>query len=203
MRSTIVLTALLAAISMAFVGVRAGGATGEPPIVAHVCASCHGRQGNSNDPGVPSLAGQGREYLHKQLLAFKLQRRLGVMSGIALGLDTTEIDQAATYYSQQIPRWIPSGSSTPTSDHGRTIYNDGIAANHVPACASCHALDGGGLLPAFPRLAGQHAPYLVDQLRAFRSDSRLSNPDATMRKVAAKLSDDDIRAVADYISAMP
>lgn len=202
MRPTIVLTALLAATSMAFVSVRAGGVTGQPPIVAHVCASCHGSQGNSTEPGVPSLAGQGREYLHKQLLAFKLQRRLGVMSGIALGLNSTEIDQAATYFSQQIPRWNAAGSSAPRSDHGRTIYNVGIAANHVPACASCHALDGGGLLPAFPRLAGQHAPYLVDQLRAFRSNSRLSNPNATMRKVAAKLSDDDIQAVADYIASM-
>ncbi|MDQ6647778.1 MAG: cytochrome c4 [Pseudomonadota bacterium] len=202
MRTTMLLTVPLAAISMALVSVRAVAATGEPPIVAHVCADCHGRQGNSSDPGVPSLAGQGRDYLQKQLIAFRLQQRLGVMSGIALGLDDTDIDQAATYFSQQIPRWSPTGSSAVPSDHGRTIYNDGIAENQVPACASCHALDGSGLLPSFPRLAGQHAPYLAGQLRAFRSDSRLSNPDATMRKVAATLSDHDIQAVADYIAAM-
>jgi len=173
---------------------------GAQTMVTHVCETCHGKQGNSTDPDVPSLAGQGSAYLQRQLAAFKAQRRVGVMSGIAMTLSDFDIRYAATYFSQQIlqvdrNRTIDPGALT----QGEAIYDDGIAAKGVPACASCHELNGTGLSTEFPRLAGQHSRYIAGQLRAFRSDSRLSNPNAMMRKVSAKLSDDEIDAVAVYI----
>ena len=172
--------------------------------VVDVCATCHGKNGNSTDPSVPSLAGQGASYLEKQLAAFKTQRRVGVMGGIAMNLSATEVRNLATYFSQQVPQDDPDRSSeSPERAQGAAIYRDGIASKNVPACASCHALDGAGLPPEFPRLAGQHPRYLAEQLRAFRSDNRISNPNAMMREVSVNLADDEIDAVADYIAQMP
>jgi cytochrome c553 len=171
-------------------------------MIANVCEACHGKYGNSTDPSVPSLAGQGSVYLQKQLAAFQAQRRVGVMSGIAMTLNAAEIRDAARYFSTQIPQGasMRAGDSA-ASPRGAAIYDEGIAATQVPACASCHALDGEGLPSEFPRLAGQHSRYIADQLRAFRSDSRLG-ANAMMHKVSAKLSDGEILAVADYIAGL-
>jgi cytochrome c553 len=171
-------------------------------LIAHVCEACHGRHGNSPDPSVPSLAGQGSAYLRDQLAGFQAQRRVGVMSGIAMTLTRADIRDAATYFSQQILRADPiETADSSTARRGEAIYDDGIAAINVPACASCHALDGAGLASAFPRLAGQHSRYIAAQLRAFRSDSRLST-NRMMQNVSARLSDDEIDAVADYIAGL-
>lgn len=175
-----------------------------PPVVTQVCAACHGRDGNSVDPNVPSLAGQGAAYLERQLLAFRTQRRTGVMSGIAVGLGDADMRAAAAWFAQQVAQ--PNPDPRPDSAalrQGATIYRRGIHMKNVPACASCHALDGSGLPSEFPRLAGQSTHYLEGQLRAFRSDSRLSNPNAMMRRISARLSDDEIDAVAQYIADLP
>jgi cytochrome c553 len=170
-----------------------------PTIVTHVCEACHGKKGNSTDPSVPSLAGQGSTYLRSQLAAFQAQRRVGVMSGIAMNLSSTDVREAARYFSQQIPQGRPRRTADSNDwRRGQSIYDAGIAATNVPACASCHALDGAGLPSEFPRLAGQHSRYVAAQLRAFRSDNRLST-NTMMQNVSAKLSDDEIRAVADYV----
>lgn len=179
-------------------------ATVAPAVVVHACAACHGRDGNSADPGVPSLAGQVAPYLERQLIAFKAQRRTGVMSGIATGLSEADMRAATKWFARQTP--LPAADPFPASavlTRGAAIYRHGIATKHVPACASCHALRGGGLASEFPRLAGQHANYLEAQLRAFRSNSRLSNPNAMMRGISARLSDGDIDAVAQYIADLP
>ena len=171
-------------------------------LIAHVCEACHGKDGNSTDPSVPSLAGQGSAYLQSQLAGFQAQRRVGVMSGIAMTLSRADIRDAATYFSQQILRAGPIETADSSAvRRGQAIYDDGIAAIDVPACASCHALDGAGLPSAFPRLAGQHSRYIGAQLRAFRSDSRLST-NRMMQNVSAKLSDVEISAVADYIAGL-
>ncbi len=171
-------------------------------LIAHVCEACHGKGGNSTDPNVPSLAGQGSAYLQGQLAGFQAQRRVGVMSGVAMSLARADIRDAASYFSQQILLAGPIDAADSSAlRRGRAIYDDGIASINVPACASCHALDGAGLPSAFPRLAGQHARYIAAQLRTFRSDSRLSN-NRMMQNISAKLSDDEIGAVADYIAGM-
>lgn len=198
-------TALLAIVALVLgaPSVRVHGATDASALAQQVCSSCHGPRGNSGNPEIPSLAGQGALYLEQQLLAFKAQRRHGVMSGVASGLSAADARALATYFSQQPPRWNPERSAAAQdSRRGRSIYLEGIDAKHVPACASCHALDGSGLPPEFPRLAGQHAAYVDSQLRKFRAGNRLSNPNAMMRVVSAPLSDADIRAVSTYIEAL-
>ena len=178
-------------------------------LAQHVCAACHGADGNSVDPQYPKLAGQNARYLYDQLLAFKAQghrRASGVMGAIAVNLSDAQMRDAAAYFAAQRPR-DAARPQVQLGDRllarGQSIYREGLSRDPaVPACASCHALSGNGLPPEFPRLAGQHAQYLEKQLAEFRSERRNSNPNQMMSEVAHKLTDGDIRAVAGYIATM-
>lgn len=173
-----------------------------PPIVTQECAACHGVDGNSANTAIPSLAGQGAHYLYDELTAFKAQRRTGVMSAIAVGLSPDDMRVLSAYFSTQPPK-PDRAFEQDLMAQGESIYRDGIAAKQVPACASCHSLSGAGLPPEFPRLAGAHPEYIAQQLRAFRSGARASNPNAMMRVVSNKLSDREIEAVAQYVASLP
>ena len=178
-----------------------GDAVAAKPMVTDVCAACHGMDGNSVYPDIPSLAGQGEHYLREQLTEFRAQSRNGVMGAVAAALSAADIRNLAAYFSREIAK---PGVATDAAlvGAGEAIYRAGVPARDVPACASCHSLDGEGLAPEFPRLAGQHVAYVTRQLRAFRSDARDSNPNAMMRVLAHKLSDANIDAVAQYIAVL-
>ena len=67
------------------------------------------------------------------------------------------------------------------------------------ACAGCHGANGHSSNPMWPNLAGQHAAYLVKQLKAFRDGSR---KDPTMNSMAKPLSDADIENLAAYYNSL-
>jgi cytochrome c553 len=141
----------------------------------HVCSSCHGMDGRSVSPTFPRLAGQQKEYLVVQLKAFRDHTRADphahtYMWGMAGSLSDATIDGLAEYYSSRPP--VPRNPGDPADIAvGKKIYEEGIPDQGVPACGGCHgdAAQGGG---AFPRLAGQHRPYIEGQLAAFSSNAR-------------------------------
>lgn len=172
-----------------------------------ICAGCHGANGNSTIAVNPVLAGQHPEYLLKQLMNFKAQagkpaeRVNPVMSGMVAPLSAEEMGNLAAFFSSQKPK--PRAARDPElAKLGQSIYRGGVMAKGVAACASCHSPNGAGIPAQFPRLAGQHADYVAVQLKAFRSGERANDPNDMMRKVAAKLSDKEISAVAEYISGL-
>lgn len=174
-------------------------------IVAQVCATCHGADGNSSRAEYPSLAQQGAAYLYDELIQFAAQggrRASGVMGAMAVHLTLPEMRALADYFSHQALK--PAGATdSALAARGASIFLEGIRDKDVPACASCHGVRGQGLPAAFPRLAGQHARYVATQLREFRSGRRASDPTAQMRTLAAKLSDLEMEAVAQYVAALP
>ncbi|HUP06552.1 MAG TPA: c-type cytochrome [Caldimonas sp.] len=175
-----------------------------PRIVQAVCSACHGVDGNGVAPRYPALAGQGAAYLFDQLQQFAAQGRRpdgGVMAAFAVNLDRPQMQALADYYARQ-PRRPRRDNGGTTNVEGERIFMDGVADAHVPACASCHGARGDGLPPRFPRLAGQHAGYLAQQLRLYRSGTRISDRDGLMRAVASRLNDHDIDAVASYAAAL-
>jgi cytochrome c553 len=168
-----------------------------------VCGTCHGPQGNSTQPKFPRLAGQNANYLATQLKAFRSQRRgdpdaIGYMWGMAAELDDDTIAALAAYYAAQKPEPSAKGSSAAVS-RGREIYAQGIAAQGVPACSSCHGPDAHGLQD-FPRLAGQHPQYVLKQLASFQSNMRNV---AIMHGVAQNLRLEEMDAVAAYLEVQP
>lgn len=173
-----------------------------PKLVTQVCAACHGADGNSAVAMYPKLAGQHAAYLNKQLSDFKSgQRKNPVMTPIAATLSKEDMAQLSTYFNAQTPK-LGTAKSNGHGSAGEKIYQAGIAGLNVPACASCHGPAGAGIPVQFPRLAGQHADYTVAQLKLFRSGERGNDPASMMRMVAAKMSDQDMAAVADYIQGL-
>jgi cytochrome c553 len=168
-----------------------------------VCGTCHGPAGNSMQPKFPRLAGQNQSYLVGQLKAFRAQTRgdpdaISYMWGMAGELDDATIEALAAYYAAQKPEPSSSGGS-PLVTPGKDIYQHGISSEGVPACSSCHGPDAHGL-QEFPRLAGQHAQYVLKQLASFQSNMRNV---AVMHGVAQNLRVPEMQAVAAYLEAQP
>jgi cytochrome c553 len=172
------------------------------------CAWCHGPQGHSTSPIYPALAGQKAWYILEQLQAFRAQTRAdpyarGMMWGMAAQLDDTQMTALADYYSKQtpfasMPAPFTGSSAAAKIAHGKSVYNDGDPDHGVPPCAACHLGDASGS-EQFPRLAGQHASYLLKQLRALNTGSRQQ---VVMNGVAAPLHVPEMEAVSLYLESL-
>ena len=168
-----------------------------------VCGTCHGPDGNSTDPMFPRLAGQHAGYLVRQLESFKDETRgdpyaIAYMWGMASGLSDGTIDALAQYYAGR--QTGPGKSHDPAAiARGRDIFEHGIPSEGVPACAACHGEEALGS-DAYPRLAGQHAEYVLKQLASFQSNMRNM---AVMHGVAQNLRMPEMQAVADYLESLP
>ncbi|HEY6925895.1 MAG TPA: c-type cytochrome [Steroidobacteraceae bacterium] len=168
-----------------------------------VCATCHGPHGNSEQPKFPILAGQSSNYLAAQLKNFRSQTRgdpdaISYMWGLAGPLSDESITALAQYYSSQKATPARRARSAEIS-RGRDIYEHGVESEGVPACLACHGPDAHGMAD-FPRLAGQHAQYVLKQLGSFQSNMRNV---AVMHGVARGLRLPEMQAVAAYVESLP
>jgi cytochrome c553 len=164
------------------------------------CASCHGAAGNSTITANPKLAAQFEAYTHKQLIDFTTPaRNQPVMTTYAKMLSDAEKRDIAAYLSTQKPKQ-GAAKNKDTVELGKKIYRGGIAERGVAACASCHGANANGIPAQYPRLAGQHQDYTVAQLQAFKGGARGNSPQMTT--LAQRMSDQEMKAVADYISGL-
>lgn len=177
-------------------------------IASQTCAACHGPDGNSLAPANPKLASQTAEYLTKQLLNFvpaapgkAAERQNAIMAGMAASLSPADMRNVAAFYASQVLK-PDQAKHKETIELGQQIFRGGIAAKEVPACSGCHGPTGAGIPVQFPSLGGQYADYVEAQLRAFRSGERANDPNGMMRASAARLSDAEIKAVADYVAGL-
>ena len=181
-------------------------AAGDPAkaqsIANQVCAACHGFDGNSPLPANPSLAGQHADYLLKQLTEFKSGiRNNPVMKAIAATLSTDDMRSLANYYESLAPKQTAAKNADLVAQ-GRKLYRAGNATNGMAACSGCHSPNGAGIPAQYPRIASQHADYVSVQLKAFRAGERANDPNQMMRSTAMKLTDQQIAALAEYISGL-
>jgi cytochrome c553 len=164
------------------------------------CASCHGAGGNSTIVANPKLAGQAETYIHKQLVDFTTpNRQQPVMTTYAKMLSDEEKTNIAAWLSTQQPKQ-GAAKNKDSLELGRKIYRGGIADRGVAACASCHGATGAGIPAQYPRLAGQHQDYTINQLQSFKTGARNNSPQ--MGTLAKRMSDEEMKAVADYIAGL-
>ena len=177
-------------------------------IAKDVCSACHGIDGNSTTPVNPSVAAQPAEYISLQLAHFQAGLRVNpVMQAMAATLKPEDVKALGAYYSQQKPKGLAAKDAA-LAKAGQKLFRGGDTAAGIPACAACHAPNGAGIAKNYPRLAGQHADYTIAQLKAFKAGERGADKDGKdingriMAMVAAKMTDAQMKAVAEYTSGL-
>jgi cytochrome c553 len=177
---------------------------------AAVCFSCHGPDGNSQNPVWPRLAGQNAVYIAEQLHLFRAGiRKNPVMQPMAAGLSDQDIDNLAVFFAARTPAGLEADPSYWKA--GRALYLHGDGAHDVPGCVACHGpLGHGNPAAGYPALEAQQSVYVVSQLQSYANGTRYSGPDATtatpnsiiMFDIAKHLTPEQIRDVASYVQGL-
>lgn len=168
---------------------------------ALVCSACHGADGHSTNPSWPNLAGQYAKYLVQQLHHYQTsdQRASPVMSPLVANLNQQDMEDLAEFYAKiPVPPASPANKSNP---RGEQLYRQGDIELHIPACITCHGPDGRGAEQAgFPMISHQQPEYIIQQLQAFKTGTRRSDPLKIMRTICKKMTAEDMQALAEYLS---
>jgi cytochrome c553 len=196
---------------------------GAPAIVTRACSGCHGIGGNSQLPYVPRLAGQSAAYLERKIESFRSTGALPVdealaraahagrpgkgagvtsdaavhMVGVARGIRAEEMKAAIQWYAAQSPA-RGRGGNPKLVEEGRDLFANGRPSQGLAACQTCHGAQAQGT-DAAPRLAGQHAPYLIGQINLFRTGANHNSPQMT--GVARQLEASQARAIGAYLQS--
>jgi len=169
-------------------------------IVEGKCFICHGAEGESSSPVFPRLAGQHASYVERQLADYKSgKRKNDTMQSMVADLSADDMRLLGMYFESKPTRAHPVADPE-LAQVGRFIYNRGNPFSGVAACADCHGAAGHGT-DKLPRLGGQHAQYVENQLKAFSKRER-TNDNAVMHTIASKLTELELKAVASYVSGL-
>jgi cytochrome c553 len=205
----LLLTAALAAAAAGCANLDTSRDLANPQVSAktmaqQVCALCHGASGRNTNPNFPQLAAQQPAYFKAQMQQFKGHNRLDpagfeYMWGLSRSLTDAQIDGLATYFAAQSAAPAHVDADAATLARGRAIFEGGVTAKNIPPCSACHGAQAQGN-DKFPRLANQHADYLVKQLTVFqRTDERPEG--SIMKTIAHDLTRDNMQDVAAYLQA--
>lgn len=160
-----------------------------------VCAACHGENGISVMENIPSLAGQPDQFIQWQLVFFRAgTRKNEQMQPVVADLSNEDVRNLGAYFASLTP---PKG--VPDDNPERT--KNGEMAAKGRRCASCHTDSYAGT-KAVARIAGQREDYLVKALRDYKSGQRSGGGMAAMADVAYPLNDEEIVALAHYLSRL-
>ena len=167
------------------------------------CVACHGADGNSVVGQWPTLAGQRESYLFEQLEHIRDEERvIAVMKGLLNDYSDDELRDMAAFYAEQTTK--VSRADDTNLVLGQKIYRAGNVESGVPACTGCHGPAGKGLESAqYPMLGGQKAEYVVTSLIAYQTGERaIDEHGKIMQGIASRLTVEEIRAVANYVSGL-
>ncbi len=171
------------------------GNAGHGKELAGTCAGCH-NETNAN----PQLNGQLPTYIYKQLVDYKNGNRKDpttAMNGLASTLSDQDMADVAAWYGKQPVNPGKGGAKDLTG-----IVSKGDGRRMEPSCSSCHGFSGQGERVDTPRLAGQKAEYLEKTLLAYKNGVRANDIYSRMRFIASKLSDQEIKQLAEYYSKL-
>lgn len=202
MRKLLALASL--AITLSAGGVAQAELKGDPAAgreMAQSCAACHGAEGISAVGMFPNLAGQQASYLAKQIRDIRDGNRVvAQMAGQVDNFSDQDAADVAAYFAGKTPNLGQVDVQPEVIARGQQLYRAGDIAKGIPACTACHSPTGQGIgTAAYPALSGQKTDYIVSTLKAFAAGERANDPNAIMRTIAGKMSDDDMQAVSQYV----
>jgi cytochrome c553 len=170
-------------------------------IAASVCVACHGEDGNSAVPIFPKLAAQHPVYLEKQLNDFLSgKRKNDVMAPFLSSFSKSDVPALAAFYAAQ-PLAPGKVEDAALAEAGKKLYDDGNTASGIPACMGCHQPKGEGNA-RYPRVAGQHQAYTLQQMMDFKNGARANDRGKVMRAVAERMTEEEMKAVSEYLAGM-
>ena len=167
------------------------------------CVACHGKEGNSQVGLWPSIAGQNKNYLMKQLkLIKKGERAILEMNGLLDGFSDADLEDISAYYAGNATK--VGQASADMVDKGFKLYYAGSLTKGIPACTACHSPRGLGNDPAaYPLLSGQQPAYIIKTLNDYRAGTRKeTEASRIMVSIAYKLDDSEIKALASFIHGL-
>lgn len=190
-RAFLLAAALLAAVPAHAQDARRGG-----ELAAESCAACHGAQGRSATPDIPSLAGQPAEFITIQTILFREGlRQVPAMNAAAANLPDRDIEDLAAWFAS-----LPPAPPEDRRARDPALFAAGQALTGPRNCGVCH-------LPNFrgrnqiPRLTGQREEFLARTLAEYR-DGRRVGVDTQMNGAVHGLSDAEIAALAHYLAML-
>jgi cytochrome c553 len=168
------------------------------------CVTCHGQSGQGTVNGYfPRIAGKPASYLYHQLVAFRDgERRYAPMNYLVAYLPDSYLREIAEHFAKQRPPFSAkeSAPADPTTmARGRSLVTGGDPAKGVPACIACHGAGLTGMEPGIPGLVGLRSTYVIAQLTRWRVGERHAIEPDCMKRVATRLTDTDIVAVAAWL----
>jgi cytochrome c553 len=169
------------------------------------CVTCHGQQGQGTANGYfPRIAGKPAGYLYNQLVAFRNgTRHYPPMNYLVAYLPDTYLKEMAEHFAAQRPAYNTQerpALSGAAAARGQMLVTAGDPKKGLPACIACHGVSLMGMEPGIPGLAGLRPAYVVGQLTRWKvGERRAAEPDC-MKRIASRLTDEDISAVAGYLA---
>jgi cytochrome c553 len=174
---------------------------------AQGCVTCHGQQGQGTGDGrFPRIAGKPAGYLYNQLVAFRDgTRSYPPMNYLVAYLPDAYLREMADHFARQRPAAAAAAppANGAVTERGRSIAQQGDPARGVPACIACHGQALTGMEPGIPGLAGLSPAYVIGQLTRWRVGERKAAEPDCMKRIATRLSDADVAAVAAWLAAQP
>ena len=200
----LLLAGIIAVSSMVMTSVSVAGDAAAGKAKSAACGGCHGFDGNSPIAMYPKIAGQNEAYIVKQIQDYKADktRKNEIMKGMAASLSDADAADIGAYFQAQ------NVSAAATFDEskiaaGREIYKGGDMQKGIPACQACHGPNGSGTAGiGYPAVGGQYVDYNLAQLKAFKSGARSNDDKRMMRDIVAKMSEEDMIAVANYMASL-
>lgn len=166
-------------------------------VAGTACASCHGLNGISSQPGVPHLAGQRTVYLYRVLQAYQSRERRKEAMNHATGFLNEEALLAVSAHYASL---APARPAQP-DDHKNTIIQTGTGdpfaeiRDAMKKCVKCHGEDGNSSASGMPNLSAQSTEYFVTSMKAY-TDSHRNHK--MMKKLVMGLDDTELEKMGVY-----
>jgi cytochrome c553 len=186
--------------------IKTRGGLGDPvagKTKSELCQGCHGPEGISLEPLIPKLAGQYGAYIAKQVRNYQAGTRSHqIMSAMAETINDNELADIGAYFASRVKM---KGNGASNNELGKKLFLYGDMTRMMVACVNCHGANGKGKTPSnsvFPVIGGQHRDYLFGQLTNFRKGDRSNSPGGVMNIITQKLTDEELNALAEYVSEL-